>query len=1213
MPVNNRALIARIAAVATLLFLSTRYAFGQTTVALTTTVSAKAVAEEIQLAANLLALLEVEASQHSSLQVVERQQLDLALYEQVVNNTNNDQQSLQLGKLSAAELILTAKLLKADREQTQYLLVRVTESKTAVVRGATTVPISTAEIEDRATEIVEFLRLHLKEKRPNIPTIAVLPFESVERFDRLRPLERGLRDLLVSALMKQDNCRVVQRSSMQQLLAELQLVRAGLTNDGKGLAGETEREAAYVVRGEIDEQLESGTSTILLRIELLDARSQREITSLDFSVARAQVSAAVINIAETILAKISSSTYKLKQNTSSEQQLAQLYEQALRDVYRLRRHNVWDASYSPFRVPNTKHPSGVHSAVKSESELGGYLLKKSVDRLETLLFLQPDEQKYALPLAYCLSFHVEEVWNPQQCEKLLRRLRAEFKSKEYYQLASFLLADMYFPDKGCIYSYSEVADLDPELVTLGFQRRLEVFRTMRADCRNWDWIQLLRTLRDICRYRQDVSQWQELLQTTIAVYDESIEQSLAGKTQLRLADQVASIAKTVLRQKGVAAALQDEAQAYLEKWKQSSPPLQRGVASHELFRQGKLTQQEYLTIIDTVYSDQPGGPLYEKWMMQKIMLAKYLREQGNLTEAIKLLESFQPVDQTVKLGHDFVPHSYGYELGQCYQRIGRWQDALDTYLKYIELPWGYGSGFDFESRIKALGGVPLQPDRDINVSYPDLSPDKPLYCKSVVTDGTHVFCAGGLTNGRYGKPIRSVRALNMETGTWKQLGGPDDRVSCMAVAEGYLWAGTDQTGLWRIQLADGQWYHWTTEDGLPTNTVIDVQAHGRTAFASIGTTTEHGKVISGGVVRVGIKLDSHQSEVEVYRDDESPQTAPKSMALQPQRLVAAGLHGRLHTLDLKTNRWKRLSHSTHWSIASGDSGIWWVKRNYLASLLDVNKQEQEKYPAQGQLKDYPAGSYLPDFMVEHEGSLWICGRAWRNFGDSGLFRLDLETGKLTRYGPRQGFRYEPNNEYKCFDAVWAGDSLWVATSFGLAEVTERDPSQTTEETPVKKYASQLKTVLPSGWTLTANSASIHFLRKEPVLVASLYGRPPKEKTETEQRYLQRIGATIPLEINLSFVPRLSREKYQMFAHRLKYLNQIAKNGFPSKTAMSRYYDERQKAQLPIYFTKEYSVYVNGIPPQYTMHNEDAYQEMKQIFAKLKTVLQLYENADPLPY
>ncbi len=124
-------------------------------------------------------------------------------------------------------------------------------------------------------------------------------------------------------------------------------------------------------------------------------------------------------------------------------------------------------------------------------------------------------------------------------------------------------------------------------------------------------------------------------------------------------------------------------------------------------------------------------------------------------------------------------------------------------------------------------------------------------------------------------------------------------------------------------------------------------------------------------------------------------------------------------------------------ISTGPSGLWSASRPNVVTLLKQKLETEKNFPGAGLLPDYPAGMYWPLFMHEHAGSLWIGGRPWRRHGDSGLFRLDLATGKLHRYGPRDGFRYDDHNSYTSYAGVWAGDAMWVATSFGLVEVTLR--------------------------------------------------------------------------------------------------------------------------------------------------------------------------------
>jgi hypothetical protein len=251
--------------------------------------------------------------------------------------------------------------------------------------------------------------------------------------------------------------------------------------------------------------------------------------------------------------------------------------------------------------------------------------------------------------------------------------------------------------------------------------------------------------------------------------------------------------------------------------------------------------------------------------------------------------------------------------------------------------------------------------------------------------------------------------------------------------------------------------------------------------------------------------------------------------------------------------------------------------------------------------------------VEQDGQLWIGGRPWRKLGDSGLFRLDLASGKLRRYGPRDGFRYARHDKYECYDGVWANGRLWVATSFGLAEISMRDPSEPDEETPIEKYAKQIQPLLPKGWSVAVTGNIVRLRRDKQVLTTSLHGRPPANPDESDEERLQRIGSLVSLEIDLRFIPRLTQHEHRTRSAQYKMLQDQGKSVFRDKVRPPLYLEMLEQNKLPIYFTQEFSILVDGVPPQFTMHDDSAYRELKQMFANINTLLDLYEGAEPVPY
>ena len=186
------------------------------------------------------------------------------------------------------------------------------------------------------------------------------------------------------------------------------------------------REAVYVLRGEIDESVAAEESLIVIRAELVDVQSRRVVASVELVTKSANVADSVTEIAAELSSSIANGAGQsedVKQNGAKE--VDRLYELVLRDVFRFVRYLPDDAGYIPFLIPGVERPRNMLAEVDPTSPLGVALLQKSIDRLESVLFIAPERLTAVLPLAYCLSFHVDGVWRPAQCEALLRRVHDE--------------------------------------------------------------------------------------------------------------------------------------------------------------------------------------------------------------------------------------------------------------------------------------------------------------------------------------------------------------------------------------------------------------------------------------------------------------------------------------------------------------------------------------------------------------------------------------------------------------------------------------------------------------------------------------------------------------------------------------------------------------------------------------------------------------------
>ena len=204
-------------------------------------------------------------------------------------------------------------------------------------------------------------------------TVAVLPFESKSRFDRIRPLELGIRDLVTTRLLglsgaavagagnrAQEKPRgeplrfqVLQRSSMEQLLRELDLIRSGLSDKSRMPEELPARAAVYLVRGEIDERQTENNHTIVVRGELRDVAAGKVLETIAFECPPAtladRLGPGVDRIAQR-LCKLNQLAAPPKPAETFE--VASLKELAIGDVARFKRVIASSGWQDTFRLPN---------------------------------------------------------------------------------------------------------------------------------------------------------------------------------------------------------------------------------------------------------------------------------------------------------------------------------------------------------------------------------------------------------------------------------------------------------------------------------------------------------------------------------------------------------------------------------------------------------------------------------------------------------------------------------------------------------------------------------------------------------------------------------------------------------------------------------------------------------------------------------------------
>lgn len=84
----------------------------------------------------------------------------------------------------------------------------------------------------------------------------------------------------------------------------------------------------------------------------------------------------------------------------------------------------------------------IQTYVVADTLLGRAILKKSIDRLESMLFIQPEHADVAFALGFCYAFHMEGIWNADRADELLRRAAGSDPNGALAAAARTLLAEI---------------------------------------------------------------------------------------------------------------------------------------------------------------------------------------------------------------------------------------------------------------------------------------------------------------------------------------------------------------------------------------------------------------------------------------------------------------------------------------------------------------------------------------------------------------------------------------------------------------------------------------------------------------------------------------------------------------------------------------------------------------------------------------------------
>ena len=212
--------------------------------------------------------------------------------------------------------------------------------------------------------------------------------------------------------------------------------------------------------------------------------------------------------------------------------------------------------------------------------------------------------------------------------------------------------------------------------------------------------------------------------------------------------------------------------------------------------------------------------------------------------------------------------------------------------------------------------------------------------------------------------------------------------SCRCDREGSLWVGSSGYGAFR-SLGLGEWEHWTTDDGLPSNTVWSMA---RLDDGRLWVATEDGTAPLGD------------------KPDLIPGSDYAVAATRGGRLWVAPIGAPLVRLDHRTGRTERFPSVGKVFTAAVDR----EDRLWLCTRMGLFVVEDADAPASAINPRLALSQTRMQVLTDPSGEAWIVGQ-------EGVFRRDT-SGRFVRVVAASLLRGQPN------DAAFSpGGDLWVAT------------------------------------------------------------------------------------------------------------------------------------------------------------------------------------------
>jgi tetratricopeptide (TPR) repeat protein len=954
------------------------------------------VQSDASLTSSFVALLEADLSQEPDVTLVERMQRDNILREMNVNLSGlaDEHAALQIGKMLGADLIVWGEAARVGAGPA--LVFHVVESQTGIIRGICVAPLGNQNVQETVGDAARQIVRVAMSSKPATATVAVGIFENAGQFQRLRPLALLLRDGMTDELVRRPELMVLQRSSMQPLIDELDLIRSGLT--AAMIDTLPSRQATYLLQGHFSDVIGSDPPRVKAGMELLSAATGAKVLSDERELAVSKLDQLYPKWAELIDKTVGVVSPGAAANSGAR----------LDEFEILKRTGIEDLAQIQEAVKVPSAPTAQNpwwDKTRADQPIHASFRREAIDKLEGAVFLRPDDPLIKALLASAYAVPEKGAMDDERVIDLYHDVYLSAPGSVLGIHALRQMAVVYFR------KYSDEGHHIEDL-----RSSADTYKLLGDQLRAGD-------IKGFMRATEDAARWYAF--APLNDFDQAIS---AASINVDLAETFApnqrppdtfvvqDTASTLMDIAYDAPQRADECRALLKKWSASPSAYLRYVGLFYLGRLAEYTKD--FSVAGDTFSAAAEVCVGEEdnWFKSREEAARgegsfSYSKGGDLSAAWVVLK---PLAKRMYSEPNVAMETYS-ALADIYTAAGREDKVFDLLQRYHELNPGYDP---FETRYNEL----LR-KRDKTGGRGNGVVDYKIHLKGDI----QLICEGGGRIWTTESDQINWFDPKEESGSALHLKNLPKQIEKLAWNDGCLWMGTSGEGLWRLD-AHGPPGDWEDEDrctqvkGLPDQNITALApGDGGDLYVGVGVIGRHSVEVKGGLIRI----DS-RGTIHVIDQPGGSKLAPNQILWRDKTLWVSDVSG-VHYLDFKDAQWKFATPTSRQvRISAG-------MENRLI-LLDTTWRPYAAYSFSPASKTPELcliacpGDLLIGASLETPKYYWFSGQVMGS-GARQLQCLEKESGKMMMLDEQAG---KPFSSVRSI--AWIDGKLWVATGEGLVTI-----------------------------------------------------------------------------------------------------------------------------------------------------------------------------------